>query len=254
MKKSRIVNLTAGFLLVFSLTAGQTLARDDYDDSQSHPLRVLAYMAHPIGVVFETLIFRPFHAVVSATPETEYIFGHRPHPPLFAEPDPFNDFGAPRKVPAREKPVPPVRTSAREPTAENVTVKEVVVEKEIAREVPKIVEVEHVVFPEIAFRFNSSELTDLGRGQVYLAAERLKEKADIVVVIEGHADMVGSDDYNLRLGARRAETVKRELERSGVDTARMSIVSMGESKPLIDQQTGWARAVNRRVEFKVTGR
>jgi OmpA-OmpF porin, OOP family len=127
------------------------------------------------------------------------------------------------------------------------------VEKIVVKEVPKIVEVEKMIFPAVAFRFDSAELTDLGKGQVYLAAQRLKEKADLTVVIEGHTDAVGNEEYNQKLGQRRAETVIKELAAQGIDSSRVSAVSLGESKPLIDQDTQWARAVNRRVEFQVKG-
>jgi outer membrane protein OmpA-like peptidoglycan-associated protein len=137
-------------------------------------------------------------------------------------------------------------------------IKEVIVEKpvikEVIKEVPQIVEVEKVVLSDVAFRFNSAELTDLGKGRAYQIAEKLKEKTDIVVVIEGHADYVGSDEYNVKLGLRRAEAVQKELMALGVDPARMSVVSMGESKPAIDQKPDWARAVNRRAEFRITSR
>jgi outer membrane protein OmpA-like peptidoglycan-associated protein len=126
--------------------------------------------------------------------------------------------------------------------------------KEVIKEVPQIVEVEKVVLSDVAFRFNSAELTDLGKGRAYQIAEKLKEKTDIVVVIEGHADYVGSDEYNVKLGLRRAEAVQKELMALGVDPARMSVVSIGESKPAIDQKTDWARAVNRRAEFRITSR
>lgn len=223
---------------------------DEYDDSQSHPLRVVAYIVNPVGVLIEWVAARPFHFLVSATPELEYLYGHRPHPPIFAEGQPAYDFGLPKRVPVRET-TRPKMTAPQEPTAERVTVKEVSVEKEVLKEVPKIVEVEKIVFPDIAFRFNSVELTDLGKGKVYLAAQKLKEKSDIVVVVEGHADYIGSEEYNQRLGLRRAERVMKELAQLGVEPARMSVASFGESKPVVDQQADWARAVNRRVEFRV---
>jgi OOP family OmpA-OmpF porin len=136
---------------------------------------------------------------------------------------------------------------------ETVKVVEVPVEKIVVKEVPRVIEVEKIIFPAVAFRFNSADLTELGKGQVYLAAQRLKEKADLTVVIEGHTDTVGNDDYNQRLGQRRAETVMSELSAQGIDRGRMSAASLGESKPVIDQDTQWARAVNRRVEFQVKG-
>lgn len=52
---------------------------DVYDDSQSHPLRIAAYLVHPVGYALEWLIFRPFHWVV-AQPSLVDVFGHEPHP------------------------------------------------------------------------------------------------------------------------------------------------------------------------------
>ena len=64
------------FLLAF---APMATAGDEYDDSQAHPLRVATYIVHPVGVLMEWVVFRPFHMLTSASPETEYVFGHRPH-------------------------------------------------------------------------------------------------------------------------------------------------------------------------------
>ena len=241
------------FLLLsicLSLLPGRVLA-DEYDDSQSHPLRVVAYVTHPVGVVLEWLTARPFHFLVSGTKELEYLFGHRPHPPLFAEAQPAYDFGVSKRAPMTVVEA-PKRVAPKEPIAETVTVKEVIVEKTVLKEVPKIVEVEKVVFSDVAFLFNSTELTDLGKGKVYLTAQKLKEKSDIAVVIEGHADYVGSEEYNQRLGLRRADKVMKELAQFGIEPARMSAASFGESKPIVEEKTDWARAVNRRVEFRIT--
>jgi hypothetical protein len=51
---------------------------DEYDDSQSHPLRLLAYVIHPVGYTLEWLVTRPFHEFV-AQPDLEPVFGHQPH-------------------------------------------------------------------------------------------------------------------------------------------------------------------------------
>ena len=51
---------------------------DDYDDSQSHPLRIAAYIIHPIGWTLEWLVTRPFHELV-AQPDLAPIFGHTSH-------------------------------------------------------------------------------------------------------------------------------------------------------------------------------
>ncbi|HWP60154.1 MAG TPA: OmpA family protein [Candidatus Acidoferrales bacterium] len=246
------VRLACAFYVGLALAARPAVSwADEYDDSQSHPLRVVAYALHPLALVVEWTLARPFHALVSATPTLEYIFGHHPHPPLFLEPQPLHDYGVTRKVPMPEPAMPKKMTSS-EPVAERISVKEVVVEKPVIREVAKVVEVEKVIFPDVAFEFNSAQLTDLGKGRVFLVAQKLREKAPIEVVIEGHTDHIGSGEYNRRLGLLRAEVVKQELTRLGVDPSRMSVTSAGETRPLIDQDTSWARAVNRRAEFKVT--
>jgi outer membrane protein OmpA-like peptidoglycan-associated protein len=245
-------SFVAALLLALTLNIGAAAAApDEYDDSQSNPLRIAAYLLHPIGWLAEWTVFRPFHFLVSATEPQEAFFGHRPHPPILAEPQTLHDYGVARRVPLRQSNAEP-RTTAPTP-AETVKVVEVPVEKTVVKEVTKVVEVEKVIFPAVAFRFDSAELTDLGRGQVYLAAQRLKEKNDITVVIEGHTDAVGSEEYNRRLAQRRAQTVMSELAAQGIEPSRMSAAGAGENAPLINQETQWARAVNRRVEFQVKG-
>ncbi|HWO42559.1 MAG TPA: OmpA family protein [Candidatus Eisenbacteria bacterium] len=243
------------FVLAFWFTLGlrpAAAAPDEYDDSQSHPLRILAYLVHPAAFVLEWTVFRPFHYLVSGAEPLEAVFGHRPHPPVLAEPLPPYDYGVPRRAPAKPTATyaaPP--RSMQEPAAERVRIVEVPVEKLVVKEIPRVVEVERLTLPEIAFRFNSAELTELGRGEIYLAAQKLKEKSDIVITVEGHADSIGTEEYNQQLGMRRAETVMKELVRLGIEPARMTVFSHGKSKPLIDQDAGWARAVNRRVELHV---
>jgi len=67
------------FAMVLALTAGPAAAiPDDYEDSQSHPLRVAAYLVYPVGFTAEWLVFRPFHYLVSR-PYLDAFFGHTPH-------------------------------------------------------------------------------------------------------------------------------------------------------------------------------
>jgi hypothetical protein len=51
---------------------------DDYDEMQAHPLRIAAYLIHPIGFTLEWLVFRPFHRLV-AQQSLAPVFGHTPH-------------------------------------------------------------------------------------------------------------------------------------------------------------------------------
>lgn len=72
--------IAAGFLaMVLACSAPPAAAIvDDYEDTQSHPLRLAAYLIHPVGYTAEWLIFRPFHYLVSR-PYLDAFFGHRPH-------------------------------------------------------------------------------------------------------------------------------------------------------------------------------
>ena len=72
--------ISAGLLVMaLTFTAGSASAiPDEYDDSQSHPLRVAAYLVYPVGFTAEWLIFRPFHYLVSR-PYLDAFFGHKPH-------------------------------------------------------------------------------------------------------------------------------------------------------------------------------
>lgn len=262
MKRCQIALLI--LFVSFTLAAKPTFAAADaYDDSQSNPLRIVAYLMYPAAFLVEWTVFRPFHYLVSATPAQEAVFGHTPHPPVLSEPQPLRNYGVSQKTVTSQAPVTETQTVAAatapqpekvrivEVPVEKIVVKEVPVEKIVVKEVPKVVEVEKFVFPAVAFRFDSAELTELGKGQVYLAAQRLKEKPDLTVLIEGHTDYVGSDEYNQKLGLRRAQTVMTELAAQGIEANRMSAASLGETKPAINQETDWARAVNRRVEFQV---
>jgi outer membrane protein OmpA-like peptidoglycan-associated protein len=252
MKRPKVIVLL--FLVCLSVAPKYGFAApDEYDESQSNPLRVTAYLVHPVGVIAEWLFLRPFHYLVSANEQNEKLFGHRPHPALL-EPQPIYNYGMAKRVPLVEAHSQPRQVSAA-PMAERVRIVEVPVEKvvtrEVVKEVPQVVEVERVIFEGVAFRFDSAELTDLGKGQVYLAAQRLKDKADVTIVVEGHTDNIGTDEYNQKLGLRRAESIMKELSRLGVDTSKMSTTSLGESKPLVKQDNAWAHALNRRVEFQM---
>jgi peptidoglycan-associated lipoprotein len=71
--------------------------------------------------------------------------------------------------------------------------------------------------------------------------------------ITGHTDNRGSDEYNLALGLRRANSVKRYLTAHGVDESRLETVSMGEEQPIAQGDDEGARSQNRRAEFAVAG-
>jgi outer membrane protein OmpA-like peptidoglycan-associated protein len=117
----------------------------------------------------------------------------------------------------------------------------------------RVIQVENVAFPEVNFEFDKATLTDVGRSRVYMISQKVKEGKNVKIEIQGRTDYIGTEDYNKKLGMQRAEAVKAELGRLGVDPARISTVSFGGEKPQPELQTPWARAVNRRAEFVVIG-
>ncbi len=78
----------------------------------------------------------------------------------------------------------------------------------------------------------------------YLAADRTRKLA-----LEGHTDERGGREYNLALGQKRAEAVRRALGLLGVSDAQVEPVSFGEEKPAVNGFNEEAYAKNRRVEF-----
>jgi OOP family OmpA-OmpF porin len=77
-------------------------------------------------------------------------------------------------------------------------------------------------------------------------------KYDTVIVI-GHTDSIGTDEYNMRLGLRRAEAVKAYLISKGIDSRTIRTSSKGEREPVADNKTAQGRAKNRRVVIEVVG-
>ena len=73
----KLIVLVAALVLVTSATVARAGA-DAYDDSQAHPLRLLAYIIHPVGYTIEWLVTRPFHELV-AQQDLEPVFGHDSH-------------------------------------------------------------------------------------------------------------------------------------------------------------------------------
>jgi peptidoglycan-associated lipoprotein len=104
----------------------------------------------------------------------------------------------------------------------------------------------------IYFDFDSSELRPEDADMVSRHAMQLSDNAGISVRLEGHADERGSREYNIGLGERRAQTVRRMLLIQGASAAQISTVSFGEERPAAfgNDENSWSQ--NRRVEIKYT--
>lgn len=103
----------------------------------------------------------------------------------------------------------------------------------------------------IHFGFDSYELDEEARATLALKANIMRRYPDFRVVIEGHCDNRGTEEYNLALGERRARAAYEHLVILGVAPERMSIVSFGEEQPVNTAQNETAWAENRRDEFVV---
>jgi len=99
----------------------------------------------------------------------------------------------------------------------------------------------------VHFETDSPELTPEGRSVVNGQAVWLRQYANYPVTIEGHADERGTREYNIALGARRAETVKNFLISQGIDPRRLRTLSYGKERPVAvcDNISCWSQ--NRRA-------
>jgi peptidoglycan-associated lipoprotein len=79
----------------------------------------------------------------------------------------------------------------------------------------------------------------------------LKQNANAQVLIEGHCDERGTNEYNLALGERRAKATRDHLVSLGIDGGRITVISYGEERPLCTERTEACWAQNRRAHFLV---
>jgi len=102
----------------------------------------------------------------------------------------------------------------------------------------------------IFFAFNSHKLDYRSFSELDKWAKFLIERFDIKIELYGHTDNVGDELYNLQLSERRARSVAEYLVAQGVDSARISVIGFGLSKPLATNKTEEGQSRNRRVEVR----
>lgn len=107
----------------------------------------------------------------------------------------------------------------------------------------------------VYFELDRSQLDAEAREVLERNARRIQENPDWgTVMVEGHCDERGSEEYNLGLGARRADSVARYLQDLGVDADRLRTVSFGEDRPAVEGHSEEAWRYNRRSELQVRPR
>ena len=115
---------------------------------------------------------------------------------------------------------------------------------------------EHLVVnvgDRVFFGFDQSQLSGEAQATVEKLAAWLKQYPSKQLTIEGHADERGTREYNLALGAQRANAVRDYLIVLGIDPNRVETVSFGEERPAVRGSNEDAWAQNRRAVFVVEG-
>jgi len=112
--------------------------------------------------------------------------------------------------------------------------------------------VRDAISASVLFDFDKAILKPEGKLEVDKIVGELKKNAKDTIEVSGHTCNVGDDAYNMGLGQRRADAVKKYIVDSGIDAARVSTVSFGETKPAVPNDTAANRKLNRRAEFKTT--
>ena len=101
----------------------------------------------------------------------------------------------------------------------------------------------------IHFAFDSTAIKSSDKANLEAVAAALKSDPSLKLLIEGHCDDRGTEEYNRSLGERRALAVREALAKDGIDPSRVRTISYGKDKPFDPghDETAWAK--NRRAEF-----
>jgi peptidoglycan-associated lipoprotein len=107
---------------------------------------------------------------------------------------------------------------------------------------------------DVFFAYDSTELTPEARAVIQKNADYLKRRMSTKVMVEGHADSRGTNEYNLALAERRADVTRDYLVSLGLGNDRVTIVSKGEEEPACteENESCWQR--NRRGKFIFTAK
>lgn len=103
----------------------------------------------------------------------------------------------------------------------------------------------------ILFDVNRANLKDDSRAELTKLATILNKYDDTNILLAGHTDATGSDQYNLELSRRRAQSVSDYLSVQNVNSERFTVQGYGESDPIASNETADGRAQNRRVEVAI---
>lgn len=108
------------------------------------------------------------------------------------------------------------------------------------------------VYAHVLFDFDKAVLKPEGKAEVDKVVAELKKFEKDTIVIEGHTCDVGEEAYNMGLGQRRADAVKKYMVESGIAESRITTKSFGETQPAVTNDGPANRKLNRRAVFQTT--
>ena len=104
----------------------------------------------------------------------------------------------------------------------------------------------------VHFKYNEYALDKADLTVLKQNVKVLKANPQLAIQVEGHCDARGGIQYNLALGEKRANSVKKYLVKSGIAAARITTLSLGKEKPIDSSDSEAAYAKNRRANFVIT--
>ena len=108
------------------------------------------------------------------------------------------------------------------------------------------------ILRDIYFDFDRYDIREDEKPVLKSVSGHLIENTEYKILIEGHCDERGTNEYNLALGERRAQSVKKYILSFGIASSRMEVISYGEEKPVCAEKTESCWQRNRRVHFVVS--
>lgn len=109
-----------------------------------------------------------------------------------------------------------------------------------------------IMLNNVLFDFDKAVLKPEGRQEVDKLVDEMKAHPGDTVEIVGHTCDIGSAEYNMGLGQRRADAVRNYMIQMGIDENRVTATSQGESEPAVPNDSPSNRMLNRRATFDVT--
>jgi peptidoglycan-associated lipoprotein len=111
--------------------------------------------------------------------------------------------------------------------------------------------VESAALRDVYFDFDRYDVRSGDKGTLDENAKWLQSNQSALLLIEGHADERGTNEYNLALGERRAKATRDYLVSVGIDAGRITVISYGEERPVCTEKNDACWAKNRRAHFLV---